>query len=644
MSRKMNTSITNLDADQANDPMYGSSGERLDDPSAQPANAADRVVAVCPGCQATLRVRRVYIGGHVCCKNCGNVFPILAPADSQTKPAENGGHAQLLEEHGRLMAARGQFQSQPVQLEVENGRLTTAQDQLGEALSSVTTEPNAIQTSSGARLGDPTAQPSNRADRIVAVCPGCQAALNVRRAYIGSDVQCKNCKHIFPIAAPADSQSKPVEDGRHAQLLEEHGRLKAAYAQLQSQHDQLAVESTRLATAKNELGEQLNKELGRVKTAFALLQSQHDQLAVENTRLATAKNELGEQLNEELGRVKTAFALLQSQHDKLAVENTRLATAKNELAEHLNEELGRLKAVYAQVQSQHDQLQVENTRLATAKNQLGEQLSGATNELSAIRAELGGLAPAEVRSLAEERETIRTEVQRLRDENRHLSIDLDTARSERLDLTREQQTATDEINALQTALAERDSALRYQSDQLGAQVESHRQAFDHARHAHGTMIESLEAQLAALGERFGRLDDEHRSTLELCKQFQARDIELTEAQQRLESVHQSVLDAERMKQAELAEQLMELRAGSEQEARLAEQLISASSRKDEERSPLDAELAAARAQIEELNWLLAESERLNREMGEVLNGLGVRFNVPVSNRRSDTRISDRSRA
>src|SRR5262249_40286264 len=63
-------------------------------------------------------------------------------------------------------------------------------------------------------------------------------------------------------------------------------------------------------------------------------------------------------------------------------------------------------------------------------------------------------------------------------------IDLDTARAECNRLSREQQTAADELKALQITLAERDTALRDQSEELGAQVANHRQALDHAEQVH----------------------------------------------------------------------------------------------------------------------------------------------------------------
>ena len=226
----MSTSIRSLDADQASDPMDKSSGQRLALVSTQSSKGGARILAVCPGCQATLSVRRTYIGSDVKCKHCGHIFPIAAPADTQSDPVEDSKKEQLLNERGRPMAANGQFQSEDEQLKLkEDGRLASAPDELGEQLGPVTSELTAIRKSSGEQLAGPPAERFNRADRIVAVCPGCQATLSVRQAYIGSDVKCKHCGHKFPVAAPADTPSKPLEDRKHAQLLDEHGWLKAVY-------------------------------------------------------------------------------------------------------------------------------------------------------------------------------------------------------------------------------------------------------------------------------------------------------------------------------------------------------------------------------------------------------------------------------
>ena len=609
----MNTSISSLDADQVSNPIDTSSGERLAGPSAMASNRADRIMAVCPGCQATLKVRRAYIGNDVRCKRCGHIFPIAAPADTQSKPGEYTGHEQMLDEHGRLVAEHGrlttphgQLQATHDQFPVENGRLTTAHNDFGEHLSAVTSDLNTIRTSSGERLAGPSAQPASQADRIMAVCPGCQATLNVRRAYIGNDVKCMHCGHIFPIAAPADTESKPVEDSGHEQPLDEHGRLTAPHGQLQATHDQFQVENGRLTTAHNEFGEQLSpvtSELNTIRTSSgerlagpsAQPASQADRImavcpgcqATLNVRRAYIGNDVQCM---HCGHIFPIAAPADTQskpvedsgHEQRLDEHGRL------VAEH-----GRLLAAHGQLQAKHDQFQVQNGRLTTAQNELGAQLSRVTNELNAVSAELGSFTPADVRSLAEERESLRTEVQRLRDENRHLSadqstraelernqaelnaagtkldlltaqleereidldtaraecsrltreqqtaadeikkreIDLDTARAECSRLTREQQTAADEIKALQMTLAERDSALRDQSDQLAAQVESHRQALDYAKHIHGATRAELGAEL---GRTQAKLNAACTKLDLLTAQLKEREIELNAAGTKLD--------------------------------------------------------------------------------------------------------------
>ena len=57
------------------------SGGRAD-PSVAPATEqVERIDAVCPGCKASLHVRRAYIGNEVRCKYCDQVFKVRDPAD-----------------------------------------------------------------------------------------------------------------------------------------------------------------------------------------------------------------------------------------------------------------------------------------------------------------------------------------------------------------------------------------------------------------------------------------------------------------------------------------------------------------------------------------------------------------------------------
>ena len=50
--------------------------------SIQPPPPIDRINAQCPSCQATLSVRRIYIGNQVRCKQCGGTFLVREPASS----------------------------------------------------------------------------------------------------------------------------------------------------------------------------------------------------------------------------------------------------------------------------------------------------------------------------------------------------------------------------------------------------------------------------------------------------------------------------------------------------------------------------------------------------------------------------------
>ena len=60
--------------------------ERPDGSSSRSESRVDRIEAICPGCQAMLRVRRNYIGNDVICKGCKQVFQVQAPAETQATP------------------------------------------------------------------------------------------------------------------------------------------------------------------------------------------------------------------------------------------------------------------------------------------------------------------------------------------------------------------------------------------------------------------------------------------------------------------------------------------------------------------------------------------------------------------------------
>src|SRR5262245_19536625 len=99
---------------------------------------------------------------------------IAAPAEIQLKPVANSKHEQLLDEHGWLMAVYGPLEPKQGQREIEHTRLAPAREEVDAPLCPITGELSASLISSGEQLADPSAQRSSGADRIAAVCPGCQ--------------------------------------------------------------------------------------------------------------------------------------------------------------------------------------------------------------------------------------------------------------------------------------------------------------------------------------------------------------------------------------------------------------------------------------------------------------------------------------
>jgi chromosome segregation ATPase len=401
----------------------------------------------------------------------------------------------------------------------------------------------------------------------------------------------------------------------------------------QTAADELKALQMTLAGRDSALRDQ-SDELGAQVESYrrALEHAEHvhkDMITSLEAKLA-AQAERFSMLQDEHRSTQESCKQFQDRELELTETQKRLETAHQSMLDAERME----KAALAQQLDERLADAAEGARLAeeliAANSRHAEERSAADAELKAASANLDLLAgQLKEREIALEASS--TKLDLLARQIKEREIDLHTALAECSRLTCEQQTAADELKALKITLAGRDSALRDQSEELGAQVESHRRALEHAEHVHKDIITSLEAKLAAQAERFSMLQDEHRSTQESCKQFQDRELELTEAQKRLETAHQSMLDAERMEKAALAQQVDELRPDAAERARLAEELIAANSRQVEERSAADAELKAASSQIRELNRLLSESERLNRETVAVLNESGVRFHAPVSN-------------
>ncbi len=304
-----------------------------------------------------------------------------------------------------------------------------------------------------------------------------------------------------------------------------------------------------------------------------------------------------------------------------------------------------LQAEQEQLYVAHNLLQADHDRLKTEYTELRENLRRVTTELEAIRTALGTIAPEEVGSLANERQSLGEEVHRLRDEmsaslstqlerdqllaeRQRWNSDLDRAHAERDLLARqlserddqleaaradhdclsaERNTALSEIDQLRIALAHSDGMAHGERDQLRLEVDNLRRELDRAEQCHRAELDQLNDQLASLREQQRRLEDEN-----------------DRAQERRGLDDQSSFASEDFRSERSTGQrpvLGILSAESESEANPSSTDIVSSGG---ELSTTTAEIEGLRKQVAELGQRLDESEQLHREMAATLEGIGIR--------------------
>ena len=207
--------------------------------------------------------------------------------------------------------------------------------------------------------------PSNQADgvveRIDAVCPGCNATLHVRRAYIGNEVRCKYCEAVFTVQAPGEEPRKAEQTGdqahcnplqaEHERLYVEHNLLKADHERVKSECDELRESFRRVAA-----------ELGTIRVALGSI----------------APEEVGSLANERQSLSEEVHRLREEVHALVAnrAERDRL------IAERLEWE------------SERDISRAERERLVN-------ELRDRDHELAAVRAENERLREADQADLGE---------------------------------------------------------------------------------------------------------------------------------------------------------------------------------------------------------------------------------------------------
>jgi chromosome segregation ATPase len=308
-----------------------------------------------------------------------------------------------------------------------------------------------------------------------------------------------------------------------------------------------------------------------------------------------------------------------AENEQLKARKRQLKTGKRQLKarkQQLKAELQGLKVAHDRLSSESQELRTALDRSQAAHARLSEQLDRATADLEGIRAELGGLKPAEVRSLAEERASLNSEVERLGGEIR---------------LLRDEQSAHDRAADQVKSLAEERESLRSQVERFGAEIQQLRDE----QSAHDRAADQLkrkEADLnAALAEvdRFAGLLKERDEGLETAR----ADLH------RLGVDRQSALDEAERLRSTFAEREETLRADSgrlsaegdrlraERDA-LRRALDHAEHAHRDELTRLEQRLEYAREQSQDIEALRGERDRLRAD-GEQLRAEGDRLRREV---------------
>ena len=474
-------------------------------------------IADCPNCQIGLRIKYAWSGCHVRCKHCNHKFQALAP-DSPPAPSL---------------------------------------DESAAAVSIV----NSI---------------SSEVDRMPVVCPSCSASLRVRSIYAGHYVRCGQCEKKFLVPSVVQAQRQANLTSIDANLLNQlNGKLEHSHADPQPREAAWAVSEGDLETVRGVLSRILadfgtlqedrvrirmerntiRAQFKRLRDKYELLKSERDNDRSEHQRLgaeyATISEALGASTPEDIGILKVDHESLRRERDRIVAE---LGT--------LREDRNAIQSQRDSIQAQLEQLRGELDRLGSEHDQERQEHHRQGAELATIREALEPFTPGEISSLKAERESFKTETDRLREQVQTLRGEL-SARGNPAELLAQRD---DEIHSARVLGDQLKEQIRHLEAALeGAQADRD-QLNQEVRDQHD-QLEAARAQCDRLSERIHERDEalesSHAKREEIAQQLRRRDDELSGKQAELERLAEQL-------QAALndAKQLCTTLAQREQEVRL----------------------------------------------------------------------------
>jgi chromosome segregation ATPase len=472
-------------------------------------------------------------------------------------------------------------------------------------------------------------------ERVLAACPHCGATLSVRRAYMGGCVRCKGCKQTFLLPTAPDGQPTAVYAGIPGGMPG-----KSQEADLNSKID-------RIGTANQGLLDQLAQFIA----TYDELRLGHDELQVRHTRVEADRHEFRERLKnvtDELNGIRAELGpIAPADVRPLAAEREALSAETHRLRDDNQALLGEQSKQQA-LMAELEKRVVEIIPLRQEREALGAKVERQQLELGGVRAERDALADelrgeraalvaanAELCRLKQQLEQTDQDLRAARDERAQTTQELDlckndlnSLKSDQARLNGEWQNAKETIERLTKTVAERDRTISNERDQFNTQLAGIRKVLGSAERTLRDERERLQTELASLSAQHDRLREEHRSAESLSQQLQSKNAALSASQVQLAADYKTRLESERIKQQELVNEVLQLRADSQATDRAIEDLITTTLRAPVVPTALPDELDAARVQAENLKRELAELKRRDRTLAESLESMGIHVKTP----------------
>jgi predicted Zn finger-like uncharacterized protein len=346
-----------------------------------PVSREDRVVVNCPSCQATLSIRRTYIGRQVRCKQCDEIFLAsdsaeaidLSPEGRLDRDGDDTERAalqaevdrisaenqRLRDEHNSLSSARERASTESERLKAELDRQELEADRLRGALDRATTDLEGIR----AHLGE--------------ISPAAVRPLFEERASLIAEIdRLRDEIQVFRDEQSARDRTADEQDRRREE------ELNAARAERDRLTGLIAEREAELEGARAE-PDRLNADRQRAMDEADQLRIERDRLRSEVENIRRSLDDLARDHREDLSRRDEQLREVAHARDSILVEGDQL---RNEI-DGLRRALEDVEQSGKELRARSQELQADLDRSRSAPDS-GDEVQAARDEIETLKRSL----------------------------------------------------------------------------------------------------------------------------------------------------------------------------------------------------------------------------------------------------------------